>query len=79
MTENGLGLPAVTGACSAVENRKIVYGIRPEHLSITAPGIPATVSIVEPTGAETVLLLKAGETKVTAVVKDRTTANPGSS
>ncbi|TWF58649.1 ABC transporter ATP-binding protein [Neorhizobium alkalisoli] len=77
VTQGGIELPSASSAGGAIGNRKIVYGIRPEHMTIAASGIPATVSIVEPTGAETVLLLKVGETSVTAVVKDRTTAKPG--
>jgi multiple sugar transport system ATP-binding protein len=57
--------------------RKIVYGIRPEHISLAEDGIPATVSIVEPTGAETVLLLSVGGATVTAIIKERTAVKPG--
>src|SRR6478735_7640819 len=44
-----LPLPAV-----AVEpGRALVYGIRPEHIDIGEGGVPARVSVLEPTGSET--------------------------
>ncbi len=54
------------------------YGIRPGdiHLSPTAHGIAATVIVVEPTGAETELLLRVGDTQVIAVIHGRTAARP---
>jgi multiple sugar transport system ATP-binding protein len=43
---------------------------------LAAHGIPAQVVVVEPTGAETELLLQVGGTSVTVVIHGRTAAQP---
>jgi multiple sugar transport system ATP-binding protein len=55
----------------------VVYGIRPEHLELAADGLPATVRVVEPTGAETLTYLRLGEQEVAAVFRDRHELAPG--
>ena len=55
----------------------VVYGIRPEHLELAAEGLPATVRVVEPTGAETLTYLRLGEQEVAAVFRDRHDLAPG--
>jgi len=54
------------------------YGIRPGdiHLSPTGHGIAAQVIVVEPTGAETELLLQVGQAQIVAVIHGRTGAQP---
>ena len=44
---------------------EVVYGVRPEHLDIarTAGPIPAKVVVVEPTGAETMLVVHSGRAR----------------
>ncbi|HEX2115927.1 MAG TPA: sn-glycerol-3-phosphate ABC transporter ATP-binding protein UgpC, partial [Alphaproteobacteria bacterium] len=53
-TESGTKLPLPNGVAAQPE-RKVVFGIRPEHLSLGDGGesVPAQVQVVEPTGAET--------------------------
>jgi multiple sugar transport system ATP-binding protein len=57
----------------------VAYGVRPENLALA--GADATlrgdVIVVEPTGAETELLLKVGAAQVLMVVHGRTAAKPG--
>jgi multiple sugar transport system ATP-binding protein len=55
----------------------VTYGIRPENLMICDDGVPATVQVIEPTGAEIQIIAKIGELPVTAVVRERIRANPG--
>jgi multiple sugar transport system ATP-binding protein len=69
-----LPLPEVSGV---VEGRKITYGIRPEHLTLSDQGMPASVVVVEPTGAEIHLVLRAGEQELTVVVRERQIFTPG--
>jgi len=75
------GVEAV-GAFLPVENggaepgRPVIYGVRPEHLELAADGFPATVAVVEPTGAETLVHLRAGggrgdAAEIVAVFRDR--------
>ncbi|WP_395703611.1 ABC transporter ATP-binding protein [Aquabacterium sp.] len=52
------------------------YGIRPSDMVLAEQGIPAKVVVVEPTGAETELLLQVGDTPMTLVMHGRTTARP---
>src|SRR6201999_2277414 len=44
---------ALPGAGRAAEGTQVVYGVRPEHWRLDPEGVPATVRVVEPTGAET--------------------------
>ncbi len=57
--------------------RTVTYGIRPEHIDIGAGGVPARVSVLEPTGSETQVFAKVGKDSLDAVVKDRIGARPG--
>ncbi len=64
-------LPA---ACSAAQGQSVQMGIRPTDIGLAAQGIPATVVVVEPTGAETELLLEVGGQKMVVVLHGRTAA-----
>ena len=57
--------------------RKITFGIRPEHLQLTETGLPVTVVVVEPTGSEIHVVLRAGEQELTAVIRERRSFTPG--
>jgi multiple sugar transport system ATP-binding protein len=57
--------------------RPAVYGIRPEHLRLDPNGIEASVQVVEPTGSETQVLLRAGGQPLVAAFRERVTAKPG--
>jgi multiple sugar transport system ATP-binding protein len=61
----------------ADDGRPVVYGIRPEHIEIGAGGLPARVSVLEPTGSETQVFAKLGDDPIDAVVKDRLDVRPG--
>ncbi|WP_426289709.1 ABC transporter ATP-binding protein [Ensifer adhaerens] len=52
------------------------YGIRPEDLEIAETGIPATVLTVEPTGAETHLLVRVGTQTAGIVLHRRVDLKP---
>ena len=47
------------------------YGIRPEHLTLSDSGIPATVELVEPTGAETHVILKLEGKQIVGAFRER--------
>jgi multiple sugar transport system ATP-binding protein len=74
VTGDGVSLPLPAGYRGAMP---AVYGIRPEHLTIAANGVPATVIIVEPTGSETHVLAKLGSADATLVLRDRIDLEPG--
>ena len=74
--ENGFALP-LGRAPSASEGKPVVYGLRPEHIRIDPAGVPAEVVVVEPTGSETQVVLRAGGQDLIAVFRERMTAKPG--
>ncbi|HEY0918522.1 ABC transporter ATP-binding protein [Devosia sp.] len=59
------------------DGQQVVYGIRPEHLDLADDGFPATVAVVEPTGAETQVVMRFGDKEVVAVFHDRHAFTPG--
>ncbi|RIY02676.1 sn-glycerol-3-phosphate ABC transporter ATP-binding protein UgpC [Aureimonas flava] len=73
--EGGARLPL--GERAAEIGRAATYGIRPEHIDIGPGGVPARVSVLEPTGSETQVFAKVGKDSLDAVVKDRIAARPG--
>ncbi|MBK1658933.1 ABC transporter ATP-binding protein [Paracraurococcus ruber] len=54
-----------------------VYGIRPEHFRLDPNGLRARVQLVEPTGSETQVLMRLGETTLTGAFRERVSAGPG--
>ncbi len=64
-------------AAQPLSGRKVVYGIRPEHITITEAGIPARVQLVEPTGSETQVVLQASGSTLIAASRERIIAQPG--
>jgi multiple sugar transport system ATP-binding protein len=60
------------------DGQAVHYGIRPTDvtLSSTGQGIAATVVVVEPTGAETELLLQVGSSQMVVVIHGRTDVQP---
>jgi len=61
-----------------VEGQAVSYGIRPEHLTLASGGngVPGEIIVVEPTGAETELLIRVGEEQVTLRTHGRPRVNP---
>lgn len=55
----------------------MTYGFRPEHIVIDPAGIAARVVVVEPTGSETQLNARIGNTPITAIFRDRISLLPG--
>ena len=68
----------VAAIAAAQNGQNVHYGVRPSDFSLSATqsGIAATVVVVEPTGAETELLLQVGQTKLVLVMHGRTDVQP---
>lgn len=68
----------VSGLCNAASGQAVVYGVRPGDISVSAngQGIAAKVIVVEPTGADTELLVQIGEVRLTIVLHGRINASP---
>ncbi len=65
-------------ADSAVEDgQAVIYGIRPEHLELSEQGLPVRVSVVEPTGPETLVFFRSEVSDLVAVFRDRHDFQPG--
>jgi multiple sugar transport system ATP-binding protein len=66
-------------ATKAAVGTTVRVGVRPEHLDLAADGqgMPATVKVIEPTGAETMVLADVAGSEVTAVFTDRHDFRPG--
>ena len=86
MEAGGLRLPS--GAILPLETRPsspvgtgFTYGIRPEHLHLAPVGttraIPATVSVIEPTGSDTTLIARTEGGSLTVVLRERVALKPG--
>ena len=68
----------VANASTVSDGHAVSYGVRPGDISISGlgQGIPAKVIVVEPTGAETELLLEVGGVQLIVVIHGRTQAKP---
>jgi multiple sugar transport system ATP-binding protein len=73
---NGVALPLPANS-SGAEGASIVYGIRPEHWSLTGNGVPALVRLTEPTGSETQVMATLGGMPITCAFRERVLAKPG--
>ncbi|RYI02823.1 MAG: TOBE domain-containing protein, partial [Acetobacteraceae bacterium] len=72
----GASLPLPAGV-QAEEGHDVVYGIRPEHLSLSDQGLTGTVAVVEPTGSETHVVVRLQGRELTAVFRNRVGFGPG--
>jgi len=76
----GVKLPA-PGAAAGREGQEVIYGVRPEHLSVVGDGVknavPATVTVVEPTGADTFVYGEMAGSQMCAVFTERHDFAPG--
>ncbi|TWT10092.1 ABC transporter ATP-binding protein [Reyranella sp. CPCC 100927] len=76
--EDGSQWPLPSNGAAPHDGLPAVYGVRPEHLVIdSATGVPATVQVVEPTGSETQVIMRVGDTPVVGAFRERVTARPG--
>jgi multiple sugar transport system ATP-binding protein len=75
---DGTRLPVGDGA-AAPDGEEVTYGIRPEHLELVGDsrGVPATVTVVEPTGADTVVFCQLAGMDLCAVFTERHAFRPG--
>ena len=76
LTETGVELP-LKSVPGEADGRPCVYGIRPEHLTLTGGEFRAEISVVEPTGSETQVFAKLGGQQIVGVFRERISAQPG--
>jgi len=73
----GGAVPApLTGAADGAD---VVYGVRPEHLALApgGEGLAGEVAVVEPTGADTHVVVRAAEQELVAIFRERHAFRPG--
>ncbi|WP_159715704.1 ABC transporter ATP-binding protein [Geminicoccus flavidas] len=78
VTKDGTHLP-VPERLGGQDGLEVVYGVRPEHLYISqdGQGIPAKVVVVEPTGAETMVVMHMAGQEIQAIFRERHRFEPG--
>ena len=59
------------------DNRKVVFGIRPEDIRIVERGTAAKLIVVEPTGSETLLAIEFAGQELTCLLRERASYQPG--
>ncbi|CDX11710.1 glycerol-3-phosphate transporter subunit; ATP-binding component of ABC superfamily [Mesorhizobium sp. ORS 3324] len=72
----GSAFPMPT-SITAADGQAVVYGVRPEHLEIHPEGVTSTISVVEPTGSETLVFVRFGEGEMVALFRERHDFKPG--
>ena len=78
-TDDGVALPLPMKA-PGTDGQRVIYGVRPDHLAVSngaANALNIEVSVVEPTGAETLVVGKLGKTEIQAAFRDRHAFKPG--
>jgi multiple sugar transport system ATP-binding protein len=68
------------GDAPGADGQPVVFGVRPEHLDLAradADSVAGNIVVVEPTGAETELLVQVGAAQVTLVSDGRPRVQPG--
>ena len=70
---------ALPASAPGNDGQKVTLGTRPEHLSIGSDGdgIRGSILVVEPTGAETQIVVEAADQQVVAVFSERHHFQPG--
>lgn len=61
----------IASVAPEMDGRKVVFGIRPENVQVTGSGVPAKIVSVEPTGAETMVLLNMNDIDFVAIIRER--------
>ncbi len=68
------------GGAAGLQGQHVAYGIRPEHLELAAMhaagAVPGEIIVVEPTGAETELVVQVGGQQLVLVTHGRPVVNP---
>ena len=74
--KDGLSLLLPRAPDSAM-GRKVVCGLRPEHIRLGAGGFDAEVVVVEPTGSEMQVVVRAADQNITCTLRERRDMRPG--
>jgi multiple sugar transport system ATP-binding protein len=75
-SEQGTALP-LPSTRGVADGSRIIYGIRPEHFRLNGDGVPAKVTVIEPTGSETQVMAEFAGAPIIAAFRERVSAKPG--
>ncbi len=73
---SGLTFPLPEHA-AAYDGQRLVCGVRPEHFVLDEGGIPAKITLVEPTGSEIQISLEFGDQAAVILLRQRLDIKPG--
>nr|WP_298684984.1 sn-glycerol-3-phosphate ABC transporter ATP-binding protein UgpC [uncultured Dongia sp.] len=76
VTPEGVHLP-LSAAPSDTAGKPLIYGIRPEHFTVSDAGIPVKVVVIEPTGSETQVVVRLGNHDIVGLFRERIALQPG--
>ncbi|MDR3435766.1 sn-glycerol-3-phosphate ABC transporter ATP-binding protein UgpC [Telmatospirillum sp.] len=76
ITAGGVRLPLEKTPPSAL-GKPAVYGVRPEHLKLSADGVPGKVLVIEPTGSETQVVVEVDGQPITCLLRERVAIQRG--
>ena len=68
---------SLSNAPAGSDGRPAIYGVRPEHFSLSDDGVDAVIQVVEPTGSELQVVAKVGDNEIIAVFRERHQFKPG--
>jgi multiple sugar transport system ATP-binding protein len=77
VVDSGDGLRWPVGNAPGADGQAVALGMRPEHLKLGSSGVPGDVVVIEPTGAETELVVQAGSAQVVVKTQGRSALAPG--
>src|SRR5690606_32589092 len=74
---DGSALPLPQGT-QASDRQEVIYGVRPDHwiMSNGDTGVPATVELIEPTGAEILLAAQLAGQRILCAFRERHPLKP---
>ncbi len=79
LTEEGFELPIQNISSGARQAQSVIYGVRPEHLRIVEQaGLEARVLVIEPTGSETHVAARLGNSDILISQRERFCQDIGS-
>ena len=68
---------SLNSAPSGSDGQPAIYGVRPEHFSLSDDGANAVIQVVEPTGSELQVVARLGDNEIIAVFRERHQFKPG--
>jgi multiple sugar transport system ATP-binding protein len=70
---DGTRLPVSSRSKGGADGQRVVYGVRPEHMTLGSEnkGIKTEVTVVEPTGADTEVYCRFGDTDMVSMFRER--------